>query len=165
MRKLAELPAWERLIEKRTGFIIVIVSVFLSVLLMGCNAESFTYEFRQDGENIERVEISTYDHNTKKLTTITSLSKDEIAILLEDIKVLECYEFLPLDPILSYGDVVICITYYNGEREVLGITNIGSISPEGNWTTTRKYFNIEDICDVIGKFADTEVLSEVSDYF
>ena len=165
MGKLTELPARGRLLKKRTGFVIMIVSAFLAVSLMGCNAKSFTYEFRQAGESIERVEISTYDHDTKMLNAITSLSKDDITILLNDIKALECYEFLPLDPILSYGDVVICITYFNGEREILGITNIGFISPDGTWTTTRKYFNIKDICDIMGKFADAEMLSEASDYF
>ena len=63
----------------------------------------------------------------------------------------------------DYGDVVICITYYDGEKEVIGITNIGYISPDGKWHLTKEYFDIEDIRGVINKYVDPEILSEISD--
>lgn len=70
-----------------------------------------------------------------------------------------------IDPILDYGDVVILIYYANNEIEMIGITNIGWISPNGKLDTTDKRFEISAICDVISKYVDAEVLNDVSDYF
>ena len=150
---------------KKGAVIIAFVSIFLSMSLIGCNSKSFSYEFIQDQANIATVAISTLDYESKKMETLITLSEENIGVLINDVKSLKCREFMPIDPLLSYGDVVICITYYNGEIEVIGITNIGYIDLDGNWITTRKYFNIKDICAVISKFVDTKVLSEISDYF
>ena len=147
---------------KKIGYAIVIAVVVL-VLLSGCENESFTHEFRQEQANIKQVEICAYERVDRVLTPIIKLSNDDINALLNDIRALDCHEFFPLDTPRNYGDVVICITYYDGEKEVIGITNIGYISPDGKWHLTKEYFDIEDIRGVINKYVDPEILSEISD--
>ena len=148
---------------KKTLYAIVIAVVVL-VLLSGCENESFTHEFRQDQANIKQVEICAYEHVGRVLTPIVKLSNDDINALLNDIRALDCHEVsFPLDTPRTYGDVVICITYYDGETEVIGITNIGYISPDGKWHLTKEYFDIEDIRGVINKYIVPEMSSEASD--
>ena len=148
---------------KKIGYAIVIAVVVL-MLLSGCENESFTHEFRQDQANIKQVEICSYEHVGRVLTPIVKLSNDDINALLNDIRALDCHEVsFPLDTPRTYGDVVICITYYDGETEVIGITNIGYISPDGKWHLTKEWFDIEDIRSVINKYVDPEILSEISD--
>jgi hypothetical protein len=69
------------------------------------------------------------------------------------------------DPILDYGDIVILIHYDNNEMEMIGITNIGWISHDGELTTTDKKFDISEICDVIAKYVDADILRDASAYF
>ena len=152
---------------KKTLYAIAIAVVVL-MLLSGCENESFTHEFRQDQANIKQVEICAYEHAyeyiDRVLTPIVKLSDEDSNALLNDIRALDCYEYVfPLDTPRNYGDVVICITYYDGETEVIGITNIGYISPDGKWHLTKEYFDIEDIRGVINKYIDPEILSEISD--
>ena len=147
---------------KKTLYAIVIAVVVL-MLLSGCENESFTHEFRQDQANIKQVEICAYERVDRVLTPIIKLSNDDINALLNDIRALDCHEFFPLDTPRNYGDVVICITYYDGEKEVIGITNIGYISPDGKWHLTKEWFDIKDIYGVINKYIVPEILSEISD--
>ena len=147
---------------KKTLYAIVIAVVVL-MLLSGCENKSFTHEFRQEQANIKQVEICAYEHVDRVLTPIIKLSNDDINALLNDIRALDCHEFFPLDTPRNYGDVVICITYYDGEKEVIGITNIGYISPDGKWHLTKEYFDIEDIRGVINKYIVPEMSSEASD--
>ena len=154
--------------KKKPSKMTVIIYVVVLMLLSGCENKSFTHEFRQDQANIKQVEICSYEHAYKYidrvLTPIVKLSDEDSNALLNDIRALDCHEdSFPLDTPRTYGDVVICITYYDGETEVIGITNIGYISPDGKWHLTKEYFDIEDIRSVINKYVDPEILSEISD--
>lgn len=141
--------------------LIVLYFVIVGVQL----SKSFTYTFRQERSNIEKVEICSYDHYAGTREPLVELSDDDTDAILADISALECREFFPLDPILSYGDVVICISYQNGEVEMIGIYNIGFFTAEGELKTTKKWFEIEDMRCLIAKYVDMEVLEEVSEEF
>ena len=152
---------------KKIGYAIVIAVVVL-MLLSGCENESFTHEFRQDQANIKQVEICSYKHAyeyiDRVLTPIVKLSDEDSNALLNDIRALDCYEYVfPYDTPKDYGDVVICITYYDGEREIIGITNIGYILPNGEWYSTKEYFNWGEIRGLVNKFLVLEMSSEASD--
>lgn len=141
--------------------LLIILCVFV-----GCSDVPFRYTMRQNVDNIEKVEICFFDYyNDKKMEVLAQLSSENVDLLISDIATLECYEFFAMDPILTYGDVVICIRYLDGETEVIGITNIGFVSPDGKWSTSRKRFEIKAICAEISKFVDPKILAEVSDYF
>ena len=141
---------------KKIGYAIVIAVVVL-MLLSGCENESFTHEFRQDQANIKQVEICAYEHAyeyiDRVLTPIVKLSDEDSNALLNDIRALDCYEYVfPYDTPKDYGDVVICITYYDGEKEIIGLTNIGYILPNGEWRSTKEYFKWGEIRGVVNKY-------------
>ena len=133
--------------------------------MTGCKKTVSTYSFRQPQSNVSRVEICTYNHNADEITPLVQLSKEDADALLAELSSLECYEFFPLDTILSYGDIIISIAYLDGEVEVIGLYNIGWISPGGKLNTTRFYFDIEEIRNIIARYVDPGILSDVSNEF
>lgn len=153
--------------------VILVVLPILNLVLTICDPsfdEPFSYTFRQERNNVEKVEICSYQHvyNRREGGTripLVSLSNEEIDKLWSDIPTLECKEFFPLDPILDYGDILIAITYCNGEVELIGVTNIGWISPDGDLTTSTYCFGIEEICAIISQYADAKLLAHHSEYF
>ena len=167
--------------EKRNAFkFFSITCMLLSLVLAGCDigaSQPTAHSFRQEYDNVVKIEIAAYDHNKRTNTwqgqfvdencfsPLVQLSDEDCGSLLQDILSLEIKKFYMIDPILDYGDVVILIYYTNNEIEMIGITNIGWISPNGELDTTDKRFEISAICDVISKYVDPEVLNNVSDYF
>ena len=160
--------------KKRSFFIILCICLLVFILaLVSCdsiNSEPFSYTFRQERNNVENVEICSYQHVYNRReggtrTPLVSLSNEEIDKLWSDMPTLECKEFFPLDPILDYGDIVIAITYSNEEVELIGIHNIGWISPDGELTTSLFYFEIKEICAIISQYADAKLLAKHSEYF
>ena len=139
---------------KTTNSLRILSQFFMiAVLLSGCSNDTFTYCFRQDSNNVEKIEICSYDHNSGTRTPIIKLEKGAENALMEELSALECHQFFPLDPILSYGDKVIYITYYDGEVEMIGEYNIGWITPSGKLNTTNYYFDLQEIRDLIEKYA------------
>jgi hypothetical protein len=139
--------------------------MLLCVAMTGCKEEPFSYSLRQDRRNIDKVAICTYDHGAGTRSVLVELSDGDSDKLVSAICALECHKAFPLDPILSYGDVVICITYLNGEIEIIGIYNIGWITPAGDLNTTLYYFDIQDIRSLIAQYVDSDILAEVSEEF
>lgn len=141
----------------------------LILTLASCNyqprSQGQTYAFRQEHTNIEKIEICKYDHYARTRTPLAELSQTDMDLLLDDISSLKMDRFPMLDPILSYGDVVIVISYFDGEAEIIGITNIGWSTADGKLHTTKNCFAIKDICAVIAKYVDAEVLADASEYF
>jgi hypothetical protein len=136
-------------------------SLFLALSILmttitGCSFlnKTFSYRFRQDRSNIEKVEICAYDHDSGKWTPITQLQDEHVDALLAELSALECGVYLPLDTILSYGDKVILITYSDGEVEMIGKYNIGWLSFEGELHSTNYYFvDLLEIREIIERYA------------
>lgn len=145
---------------------ICIICLFLLCLtvLFGCS-KTFSYSFRKARSQIATVEICAYDRTADQWDVLVQLTQEQVNEILADIQALQCHKSFQLDPILSYGDVAIFFTYQNGEQEIIGIYNTGWITPEGKKATTSCYFEINDICAVIAKYVDRDVLASVSDYF
>lgn len=167
--------------KKRNTFkLLLIACLLLSFVFTGCDIGSSqpeVHSFRQDCDNVVKIEICSYDHSKMTRTwqaqfvdedcfsPLVQLSGEDCDSLFQDILSLEIKKFYMIDPILDYGDVVILIHYADNEIEMIGITNIGWISPDGKLHTTDKHFEITAICDVISKYVDADVLDDVSDYF
>lgn len=146
--------------------VIWFIIVALIFPLTACDVEKPTaHTFRQERKNVEKVEICTYNHNEGIREPLAELSEREVDELWTDILSLEMYQFVAMDTLLSYGDVVIFISYLDGEAEIIGITNIGWVTTGGTLVTTNHWFDIEDICAVIAKYVDAETLANVSGYF
>lgn len=166
--------------KKRNTFKLLFACLLLSFVYTGCDigsSQPTVHSFRQEYDNVVKIEIASYDHSKRTnkwqaqfvdedcFSLLVQLSDEDCGSLLQDILSLEIKKFYMIDPILDYGDVVILIYYANNEIEMIGITNIGWISPDGKLYTTDKRFEISAICDVISKYVDAEVLNDVSDYF
>ena len=139
----------------------ILLGIVLLCMLTGCYSEPFTYEFRQPRSNVEKVEICAYDHREGTREVLGQLDDESIDDLLADIQALSCNkETFSYDTPREYGDVVIFITYLDGEEEMIGIINIGWRAPDGTHHLTKKYFGVSYICAVIAKYVDAEVLAE-----
>lgn len=150
-------------------FVVCLHLVMLLFGLASCSGASQSktavFTFRQERSDIEKIEICKYDHYTGTREPLVELSQNDIDTLCADVSSLEIQQFLALDPILSYGDVVIFISYFDGESEMIGITNIGWLSADGKLHTTNSRFAIKEICAVIAKYVDAEALADASEYF
>lgn len=146
-----------------------VVALFIAILVLavGCNDEPFQYTFRQDRNQIKTVEICSFDYyNGKTIEPIVTLSEKQTDAILNDISSLECRaESFVVDPILTYGDVIICITYLNGEKEILGIYNIGWVTPSGEWNLTPFYFDIVAVRNLLLDYVDVSILEPISEEF
>ena len=154
----------------RILFSLLLITVLLTITgcsLLGQKKKTFPHTFRQDRQNVAKIEICTYEHEYGggKREPLVELSESEMDEIWSDISSLECHKFVLLDPILSYGDTIIAITYLDGEVEMLGIHNIGRISADGDFHTTGYRFEMDDICGVITKYVDSNILEENSEFF
>ena len=145
---------------------VLLLIVLFALALTGCGYDKpYYHQFRQPRENVEKVEICTFDeYKIEIIEPIAKLSDTEIDSFLNDISLLEGYKFAMFDPILSYGDLAIVISYTNGEKEIIGLTNIGFLSPDGELTTSSYSYHFEDIIDIMVKYVDKNLLDENSQY-
>ena len=97
--------------------------------------------WRQDASQIEKIEICSYDYKTSTRTVLVELSEDEEKQILSEISSVEfCEKFHP--DVTDFGEYMICITYLDGEIEVIGSWSSGYISPDGEETFT--YLTMDD---------------------
>lgn len=141
--------------KSRNFWKLLLTLVIMLTVLTGCFLDkTFTYSFRQDRSNIEKVEICAFDYyNGKEITPITQMRGESVDILLAELSVLKCYLVTPFDPTITFGDKVICITYLNGEVEVIGKYNVGWISDDGKWHYSRYCFESRGINAIIERYA------------
>ena len=145
----------------------IIAAILLSINFLavsGCGTRVFHYEIRQDRNRIEKVEICSFDYyNNCTIEPLVSLSENEIDMFLSDISSMECYDTpFVIDPILDYGDIIACITYSDGEVEVIGPYNIGYIAPNGELATTTYNFDKLEIRSLFLKFIDADIILKAS---
>lgn len=149
---------------------IVVPVIFLIAACCGCKRlAAYSYEFRYAEEEIATVQICALDSKeTTSLETfipLYTLSKEDAHQLLVDVAALECrqWAYPPVDQF--YGGVVICVTYANGEGEIIGIENCAYFSEDKTLSIRGDYFDISDIVGVIAKYGDSNVLAKYTPYF
>lgn len=147
---------------KRCIWIVFAIGLVLSVCT-GCKQKVYKYSFYQSIDNVEKVEICGYDYYTHTVTSLKVLGSDDAKALLDDITALECYKHFG-DHVISYGVVVVYITYLNGEAEVIGFDNTASIDHNGEWWISSYNFNDADFCSMILKYINKDQLPDLSPF-
>lgn len=148
----------------RTFALLLMLAVLASVT--GCESKSFQYTFRQNRNNVEKVEICAFDYSQEKtVEPLRSLTGDDIDAILSDLSSMECWKQSGLDSPRSYGDILICIHYLDGEIEVIGTVNIGWITPNGDWHLTMNFFKFNDLREILLKYVDADTLAAASEDF
>ena len=145
--------------------IVSFLFVFIMVAtLAGCKMYEGTYIFfRQDHGNVQKIEICDYDHkNNRTRTTVATLTQEQQESLLADLAMLPCKQYFPGDHIRSYGRFQICITYTDGELELIGPYNIGYVTAEGIACLTNYYPASEQVLwDLIAKYVDSDTIKSL----
>jgi hypothetical protein len=145
---------------------VVFLTLVVLVSMMGCASDDpFQYQFRQDRDQIEKVEICALYQYEKIIEPLVSLTEDKIDAILSDLSSLECWEVNPLDSPRDYGSIIICIRYLDGEIEIIGTSNNGWITPEGDWDLAMTVFEFPDLREVLFKYVDVETLAAISPSF
>lgn len=86
--------------------------------------------WRQDRSNIEKIEVYTYQFLTSERTLIAELPKEATDEIIDEISTFQCCETGGDFP-REYSRIMLCITYSDGEVELLSLNNIGYITSEG----------------------------------
>ena len=145
---------------------VVFLTLVVLVSMMGCvSSDPFQYQFRQDRDQIEKVEICALYYNEKIIEPLVCLTEEKIDALLSDLSSLECWERGRLDSPRDYGSIIICIRYLDGEIEIIGTSNNGWITPEGDWDLAMTVFRFPDLREVLLKYADAETLAAIDPDF
>lgn len=121
------------------------------------------YPFDQSIENVKKVELCRYDYETDTASPLMTFGEDTGDALLTDIEALDCYRPFG-DPATDYGEIVLFITYANGEAEVVGWLNSATIDLEGEWWPKAYYFDSAEWCTVVLKYVDAELVPELGKY-
>ena len=151
----------EVFMKLRTKIEIIAILVSLLLTTSGCESYKGPYTFRQDRINVEKIEVCSYERNSGDMTPLVRISDDQIDVLLEKISVMECSEYVMGNVPRQYGDAVIAIYYQNGEIELMGVTNIGWITPDGERKLTRYSFDWDEMRELILSLVGEDDLPEL----
>ena len=138
---------------------LVIVLVFC-LMLSGCKLYEGPYTFRQEAAAVEKVEICTYDKITKERTPIVELLGEDAKNIVSEFHAMDCHEYFPGDHPRTYGLIIFCIQYDNGETDVVGMYNIGWISAGGEWHLTDYYFDWAEMRNMVERYVPEEYWPE-----
>lgn len=146
---------------KRIG--ICLLAMVVLVAVAGCSLIEYSYSYAQDLDKVEKVELCRYDYWTKTVEVISVLDMGTAALLLSDIASLSC--FRPFgDSSTDYGEIVVYISYKNGEAEVMGMGNTATVGLDGRWMMTGYYFDDAQWCEVVMKYVDPQLVPELQRY-
>ena len=135
--------------------------VLMIIVLTGCKYE---YEFEQDLENVESVEIKRFDYETQSTTAITTLDDNSAICMLNDFSSTSCRKHFG-DHSRDYGRIIVYINYKNGEAEILGDYLSGYVDSTGKIHEKIQYFGGSDFCNIVLKYVDEDLVPElVSEY-
>ena len=148
--------------RKKLCYIFMFVLLFASIIA-GCASQETPYTFfRQGHENVAKIEICAYDHGNRIRTPISALTKDQESAFLEELATLSCKTYFPGDHIRSYGNYQICITYTDGEIELIGPYNIG-YKPPNELECLTKYYpaSEQELWDLISRYVNGDILLQL----
>lgn len=142
-------------------------AIAILAILHGCQRKEYRYTFDQPFSNVVKVEIMRYHYATQTedsyTTTILELDLHTAESLLKEVSELPCYKHF-MDPPTGYGEVILYITYANGEGEVIGFVNSASVREDGIWRRKVYYFNKAQWCEMLLKYVDAELVPELDKY-
>ena len=149
-------------INKIFLMILVIVMIVSSV---GCSetiwTKEYEYDFLQNSENISSVKIMRYDDKTNSIVeVIKTLDEDSGRALYEDFSATSCRKHFGDHP-TGYGEVIIYIEYENGEADIIGFVNSGTVDKSGEWWVNLKHFSPDDFAMIVIKYVDRELVPEL----
>ncbi len=144
---------------------LVFLSIFIliAVLFTGCNKE-YSYSFEQDIENIVSVEIMEYDYDTRSTTPIITLDEETATALLSDFSNIN-YKRLSPPSGGNYGEIILYITYQNGEAEVIGYMDHAYVDDNGEWWPKGHIIDFYDWYDLIYKYVDKETVPQLEEWY
>lgn len=140
------------------------MSVLLCVVLLvaaSCSYEG-PYSFRQEVNNICKVEILTIDDETDTKTVVVQLSDEDGQLLVAELATMTCNRFGPGDHPRRYGQIAIGITYTDGQVEIIGLVNSGFIDADGREGLLDYFFDAKELYTLITKYVDPSLLPDVS---
>jgi len=152
--------------KKHRVLALLLVCSFL-VPQSGCGMLRFHYEFCQPFDNVVKVEVCQYHHADKPgeqyVTPIADLDLNTAEPMLNEFTAITCRRHFG-DATRDYGEIVLYISYTNGEAEVLGIWNSARVDADGGWHIRGEYFDEDQWYGVLEKYIDSELMAEIEKY-
>ena len=155
--------------KKMIALLLLITSIMLS--MSGCFVEqflnrTFEYSFTQNLDNVEKVEIRAYEYDPydAQTTPIVTLDEEDGKALLMEIDAMKCKRHFG-DHTSTYGEIVVYITYKDQTAEVIGLRNVAQVDKDGEWWIGIEYFDAAQLCTLIMKYVDADLLPDLSKYF
>ena len=146
---------------------IVLLLLITSVLMLatGCN-RTYDYSFAQNLDNVEKVEIRAYEYDPHddQTTPIVTLDEEDGKALLMEIDAMKCKRHFG-DHTSTYGEIVVYITYKDQTAEVIGLRNVAQVDKDEEWHIGIEYFDAAQLCTLIMKYVDEDLLPDLSKYF
>lgn len=137
---------------------IIILCMFI---FTGCfNQEYEQYEFRQDFDQIVKIEIVQKEYDSILSTTPTFIVKvleeNEHQAMIDAILSTKGFR-KTWEPNTGLGMHIIKIYYQNGEVELLGMYNNGYVSPDGETHEDNYAFDKEEFLSLLSEWLGEEI--------
>jgi len=152
---------------KKSKLILCLLVCIVLISAVGCKQYKGPYTlWRQDKSNIEKVEICSYDWKTKTRTSLAELSDTEAEEIMSELSEMEFFKWFAPPP-SDFGEHIICITYSDGEIDVIGSVCTGYINRDGTEKLTYYGISSEEpisFYDLIEKYVDPSLIDTNSEY-
>ena len=143
------------------------IVIAILVLQSGCLRIERRYIFAQSFGNVIKVEVCQYHYDPnpreQSVTPLAELDLNTAESMLNEFSATTCYRYFG-DATQDYGEIVLYISYSNGEAEVLGRLNSARVDADGKWHIRGEYFDDEQWYGVLEKYIDSELMAEIEKY-
>lgn len=142
---------------KRNYWMAVLLLMLVMLLFYSCVDTAMPYSLRQSTEHIVAVRFlngQKFDDASKTYEIITQMELEQGLTFIEELRKIECRKAFPLDTPVGFGEVIVEITYANGEVEMIGCDNNGWITPDGQWEYDSYYFDLESFYALLSQYVD-----------
>lgn len=141
----------------------MIALLLVLMLFSSCKKYEGPYIFfRQEHENIDRIEICSYNWKTDTKTVVATLTEAEANHMALDLAALNCKQYYPGDHSRTYGSFIVCIIYSDCEQEWIGPYNIGFVTSDGVKGLTNYYPASEaELWNLVVKHTDENALTQL----
>lgn len=140
----------------------ICISLLLVCILSGCffRDRVTPYEFRQNFDQIVSIEILKKEYDSVSTDTPTynihTVELAEHRAFIDGLLQIEGGRAM-LEPGTGFGMYIICITYKDGEKEMIGNYNNGYITPKGDLYQDTYRFDAEAYYAFLSKVLGQEI--------